>query len=61
MHPYINLTLANGTYYLFNTNSEPYGFVQTCKVKEQILYPGKISLKGKEREREKKQNKKLKT
>lgn len=34
IHPYINLTLANGTYYLFNSNSEPYGFVQTCKVKE---------------------------
>ena len=34
IHPYINLTLANVTYYLFNSNSEPYGFVQRCKIKE---------------------------
>lgn len=49
IHPYINLTLANVTYYLFNSNSEPYGFVQRCKIKEQILCPRKISFKGKEK------------
>ena len=45
IHPYINLTLANGTYYLFNSNSEPYGFVQTCKVKEKFYIQEKSLLK----------------